>query len=56
MQYIPAGATGETYFILLNRYQDGERATTGPSSCTTMRRRTIIAEQEGGNATAPIVF
>ena len=57
MQYIPAGATGETYFILLNRYQDGGagndwsiqlhyNASTG----------TIIAEQEGGNATAPIVF
>jgi hypothetical protein len=56
MQYIPAGSTGSTYFILLNQYGDG-----GPYDWSIQLKFDLgagiaTAEAEGGGATAQILF
>jgi len=57
MQYVPKGATGETYFILLNQYDDpGATNDWSVQLHYNAASGSITAEAEGGSATATIKF
>jgi len=57
MQYIPSGTTGETYFIMLNRYRDD-----GSGNDWSLQVRyylstgVVVGEQEGGNEQTQIIY
>ena len=55
MQYIPDGTTGESFFILLNQYNDG-----GPQDWSVQLNFNlgtgIVTSNFGGDATASIVY
>lgn len=57
MQYIPSGSTGETFFILLNQYDDpGETNDWSVQMKFNLGTGVMTAEAEGGNATATIIY
>lgn len=57
MQYVPKEATGETYFILLNQYDDpGATNDWSVQLHYNAASKTITAEAMGGSATATIIF
>ena len=57
MQYVPTEATGETYFIILNQYDDAASANDWSIQLHyNASSKTITAEAEGGSATATIIF
>ena len=57
MQYIPKGTTGETYFILLNQYDDaGTSRDWSIQLKYNLATGVITAEAQGGNATTDIVY
>jgi hypothetical protein len=57
MQYVPSGSTGNTYFIMLNQYDDpGATNDWSVQLNYSLSGGTITAEAEGGSAVANIVY
>ncbi|MEN6575596.1 MAG: discoidin domain-containing protein [Phycisphaerales bacterium] len=57
MQYIPKGTTGESYFILLNQYDDAGSANDWSVQLRHyLATGSITAESQGGGATATIIY
>jgi len=57
MQYIPSGTTGETYFILMNTYNDpGNGLDWSIQLKCNLATGIITAEAQGGNVTTQIVY
>jgi len=54
-QYIPSGATGTTYFILLNTYKDGGPYDWSVQLACNMDTG-VITSDNGGGATASIAY
>lgn len=56
MQYIPAGSTGETFFILLNTYNDGGPYDWSVQLDFNLGTGIVTSQNLGGNTTASIVY
>ncbi len=55
-QYIPTGATGESYFILLNQYDDAGATNNWSTQVNfNMIQNLVVAEGEAAGATLPMV-
>ena len=55
-QYIPTGATGESYFILLNQYDDAGATNNWSTQVNiNMDQELVVAEGEAAGATLPMI-
>ena len=56
MQYMPRGGFGQSYFLLLNQYNDGGLKDWSVQLNCDMSAGQIVSELFGGDATLPIVY